>query len=210
MHPLPHPLSPPPRAPPLLLPPPGARPYSLAQFYDFDTGEQTFEIEPGVTLAAQAEAAQMGPQATYVEPRWVRAPEVGPFATRTVSELGEFKNWLDAGLLPENPGEQGNPISGTMTTEQTLDQFTAGVGGWRDWKGKIFSGTMYGVGEDNPANPLSLDELQKNRSLLVMFEDTSYFQVRRTPSKPSRPLSVSTVMAMDMAGHVFICSCKRA
>ena len=42
---------------------------------------------------------------------------------------------------------------------------------------QVYTGSVYGIGEDNPQLPEELTDMQRNRSLLVMFERTSYFQV---------------------------------
>jgi hypothetical protein len=46
------------------------------------------------------------------------------------------------------------------------------------WSTHTYAATIYGVGNDNPADPYALTELQQRRSVMVTFESLSSFQVR--------------------------------
>ena len=47
-----------------------------------------------------------------------------------------------------------------------------------DWGAIVNHGTVYGVGDDNPLDPYQLTQLQSMRSVMIMFEQMSSFQVR--------------------------------
>jgi hypothetical protein len=100
--------------------------------------------------SVQVEAIQMGPQAVDVQ-------------TMNATELQTFNNWPE--LLGSDP----------RTTS-----FGGGV--WPTWSGaasRVYAGSTYGVGDDNPINPyLGLTPQQRNRALMAMFERATTFQVR--------------------------------
>jgi hypothetical protein len=100
--------------------------------------------------SVQVEAIQMGPQAVDVQ-------------TMNATELQTFNNWPE--LLGSDP----------RTTS-----FGGGV--WPTWSGaasRVYAGSTYGVGDDNPINPyLGLTPQQRNRALMAMLERATTFQVR--------------------------------
>lgn len=88
---------------------------------------------------------------------------MGPQATivelPTATELIVRSSWSEIGL-----------DASALAIAQTMP-----AGNWGD---PVYHGTVYGVGLDNPFEPYSVTELQASRSVLVMFEDVSDFQVR--------------------------------
>ena len=90
----------------------------------------------------------------------VECVQIGPEAERLIfpplTEIVQYDEWTDFASADD----------------------IAGYSSWAAWGSKVNTATVYGVGMDNPSNPLSLTELQANRSLMVLFEDVSSFQVR--------------------------------
>ena len=95
------------------------------------------------------EMMQMGPQATFLQ----RA---------AVTEIMQYGSWSEVPSL----SAQARAIAATMPNED-------------NWPSVVNHGTIYGVGDDNPQDPLYLTELQKRRAILVMFEHLTTFQIPR-------------------------------
>ena len=64
-----------------------------------------------------------------------------------------------------------------MTTPQPDAQTIASAIA-SDWSNDVFEASQYGVGDDNPNNPRALTDLQRGRSVEVLFEAVSMFQIR--------------------------------
>jgi len=92
------------------------------------------------------------------------------------------------GKSDEQCNALGEPITGDQTqSEEILSvsgaskiylgptselQQSAGAAGE-----DVFTATVYGNGDDNPWYPENMNELQQNRAVTVMFENTAEFQV---------------------------------
>ena len=50
-----------------------------------------------------------------------------------------------------------------------------------DWLEPVHLGTTYGVGDDNPASYARLTRQQEARTIVIILQEVSYFQVRCLP-----------------------------
>ena len=66
---------------------------------------------------------------------------------------------------------------------ESLAVATSALPSSSNWRTAMYQGTVYGVGDDNPSNPYSLTQLQRRRSVIVMFEYLSSYQIRCKPAQ---------------------------
>ena len=135
--------------------------------------------------------------------------QFGPQAVSTSrlaagSEMQEFASWA---ALPDTV---------TAYTGETLDVIdpegrAIAASFTPEWpNSNVYFGTVYGVGDDNPADPYDLTALQQRRALVAMLEQTSFFQVRfalsiccttcaARRSKPSLPAATPAATVVRLA-----------
>ena len=120
------------------------------QFYDFDLGYSQAADNLNTT-----EIMQLGPQATLVQTASVNNGQ------RVISQVAVYNSWdaIDDFWIP----------SSARTVVESIP----------DWpQSTIYHATQYGVGSDNPSDPTDLTNIQAARSVIAMFENTNFFQVR--------------------------------
>jgi hypothetical protein len=123
-------------------------------FYDFDTGEPTFQQS-----RVQVEGFQPGPQAAAVE---LPSPTEIETHVDWATFLSSMLSYPPAASTRVPPSSSANASS---------------AGTWSLWSSAIYSGSTYGVGNDNPTDVYALTAQQTLRAVMVMLEATSIFQV---------------------------------
>ena len=125
-------------------------------FFDHDTGEPQF-----AGSYTQIEAMQFGPQAVA-------------FEVADLTELSIKSEWNEL-YTPAVLAYLNGTRPGSPSMDAAVAYFTSLKSVWTN---PIYSGTTYGIGEDNPLDSYYLTNQQAARAVMVMLEDVSSFQTR--------------------------------
>ena len=122
--------------------------------YQVDRTYMTFyDFDTGISQVVGAvpaiETMQMGPQASNMMVRRATEIQREPYATWFSMQTAEVQADVATTMLARDP-----------------------------WQSMVNFASVYGVGDDNPANPMDLTELQAHRSVMAEFEQMSSFQIR--------------------------------